>query len=190
MTHSFAGLTGLVLHPSTEVRAQIIQRLERFGIRAEGRWPELSDADASVDLLIVDIDRAEDGQFPWPPQAAPMPVLGLIGSETPGRLEWAIRQGLDAFLPIGATASLYSALVLGFARHTERQDARRKDAEVARRLTLRLDLLRAVFAIMQSEDIDEAQALKKLRAFAMVERIALEDAAALYLERPAHRGNA
>lgn len=190
MTYSFVGKTGVVLHPSAEMREQLVRRLATYGIRAQGRWPDLAPDDTAADLLVVDLDRAEDGQFPWPPQAAPMPVLGLIGSETPGRLEWAIRQGLDAFLPIGATANLYSALVLGFARHDERCETRRREAESARRASLRLDLLRAVLSIMQAERIDEVRALKKLRAFAMVERVALEDAATLYLSSPAKRGKA
>ena len=190
MTYSFVGKTGIVLHPSAEMRDQLVRRLASYGIRAQGRWPGLEPGDREADLLVIDLDRAEDSQFPWPPQAAPMPVLGLIGSETPGRLQWAIRQGLDAFLPTGAMANLYSALVLGFARHAERCEARRREAEVSRRASLRLELLRAVVAIMQDEGIDEARALKKLRAFAMVERVALEDAASLYLSRPAKRGKA
>lgn len=190
MIHSFVGKTGIVLHPSAEIRDQLVRRLASLGVRAEGRWPALAPGDAEADLLVVDLDRAEDGQFPWAPQAAPMPVLGLIGSETPGRLQWAIRQGLDAFLPIGATANLYSALVLGFARHAERREARGREAETTRRASLRLDLLRAICAIMRTEGIDEARALKKLRAFAMVERVALEDAAGLYLAGAAKRKKA
>ncbi|WP_373050514.1 ANTAR domain-containing response regulator [Thalassovita aquimarina] len=190
MTYSFAGMKALVLHPSAEVRDGLEQRLATFGVRAEGRWPELVPGDESADLLVVDIDRGENGQFPWGGGAAPMPVVGLIGSETPGRLQWAIDQGLDAFLPQGATAKLYSALVLGFARHAERAEIRRREAEAGRRATLRLELVQAVIAVMRDEGIGEAQALKQLRAFAMVERVALEDAARLYLSDVTKRGQA
>ncbi|QFT45404.1 ANTAR domain protein [Roseivivax sp. THAF40] len=177
MTYSFAGMQACVLHPSTEVRERVALRLSSLGIRTEGRWPALLPEDAAVDLLVVDIDRGEDGQFPWPSGEAPMPVVGLVGSETPGRLQWALRQDVDAFLPIGATATLFSALVIATARHAERAERRRATAEADRRNGLRLEVIRAVLVIMRREDIDEAAALKRLRAFAMVEQLPLEDAA-------------
>ena len=80
MTYSFAGKYALVLHPSAEMRDQLVRRLGTLGIKAEGRWPALEEADVRADLLVLDLDRAEDGQFPWSPQSAPMPILGLIGS--------------------------------------------------------------------------------------------------------------
>lgn len=181
MTYSFSGMNARVLHPSAELRARIEGRLSSLGLTAEGRWPGLHASDHNVDLLLVDIDRGEDGQFPWAPGDAPMPIVGLLGSETPGRLQWAIHRGVDAFLPSGATANLFSALVIAFARHAERAEQRRYAAETDRRNGLRLELVRAVQAIMQAEGIDDAAALKRLRAYAMVERLALEDAAVLYL---------
>lgn len=48
---------------------------------------------------------------------------------------------------------------------------------------MRLEVVRAVTAIMREEDLDEARALKKLRAFAMIERLTLEDAALRLLTR-------
>ncbi|MGR3494026.1 ANTAR domain-containing protein [Citreimonas sp.] len=177
MTYSFAGLQACVLHPSSEIRERVSLRLASLGVRAEGRWPTLTPEDSAADLLVIDIDRGEDGQFPWQPGAAPMPVVGLVGSETPGRLQWAIGQDVDAFLPLGVTANLFSALVIASARRAERDARRRGAAEADRRNGLRLDVIRAVTVIMRSEDIDEAAALKRLRAFAMVERLPLEDAA-------------
>lgn len=181
MTYSFAGHHARVLHPSAEMRARLVRRLASLGIRAEDRWPALDDQDAAADLLVIDIDRGESGQFPWAPGAAPMPVVGLVGSETPGRLQWAIEQGVDALLPIGATANLFSALVIASARHAERVERQRAEAEASRRNGMRLELIRAVNALMQAEGIGDAAALKRLRALAMVERLPLEDAARRYL---------
>lgn len=113
-----------------------------------------------------------------------MPVLGLIRSEAPGRLQWAILQGLDAFLPIGATANPNLALLLGFACVAKRAEARRREAVGTRRVSVRLELLHVVLAIIRGEDIDEPRALKELPAYAMTKCLALEDAAALYLSRP------
>ena len=94
----------------------------RVGIAATHCWPEVSHlADlAAFNVVLVDADMGYDGQFPWQPGAAPMPVVALIGSEAPGRIAWAMSQGADAHLlkPIGS-AGLYSALVIAchsFAR--------------------------------------------------------------------------
>ncbi len=181
MTYSFAGRQARVLHPSAEMRDRLVRRLASLGIRAEGRWPALDPQDTSADLLVIDIDRGESGQFPWAAGAAPMPVVGLVGSETPGRLQWAIDQGVDALLPTGAMANLFSALVYASARHAERTERQRTEAEASRRNGMRLDLIRAVIALMQAEGIGDAAALKRLRALAMVERLPLEDAAQRYL---------
>jgi len=181
MTYSFVGQQARVLHPSADMRAALMRRLASLGVQAEERWPALEPGDADAHMLICDIDRGESGQFPWQPGSAPMPVVGLVGSETPGRLQWAIDQGVDAFLPVGATANLFSTLVIAFARHAERGAQRQVQAETARRNGLRLPLIRAVNAIMQAEDVDDAGALKRLRAFAMAERLPLEDAAGRYL---------
>jgi len=183
MTHSFAGMQARVLHPGREVRERVERRLASLGVAAEGRWPALEPGDDAADFLVIDIDRGESGQFPWSPGAAPMPVVGLIGSETPGRLQWAIAQGVDAYLPIGATANLFSALVIAFARHADRAGQNRDQAEIIRRNGLRLDLIRAVNSITRTEAVSDAAALKRLRAYAMVERLALEDAAVLYLSQ-------
>jgi hypothetical protein len=86
-------------------------------------------------------------------------------------------------LPIGATANLFSALVIAFARHAERAGQDRNEAEIIRRNGLRLDLIRAVNSIARTEAVSDTTALKRLRAYAMVERLALEDAAVLYLSQ-------
>ena len=44
----------------------------------------------AADFLFFDADLGHDAQFPWAPGAAPMPPIALIGSEAPGRIEWAL----------------------------------------------------------------------------------------------------
>ncbi|PWR04319.1 transcriptional antiterminator [Meridianimarinicoccus roseus] len=185
LTHNFTGMTAAILHPSADVRAAIVRRLDVLGVAAEGRWPALEEEDRHAGLAIVDIDRAEDSQFPWEAGHAPMPVVGLIGSESPGRLGWAIEFGIDAFLPLGALGNLYSALVIAFAQQHRRKATTDREADLARRAAMRLDVVRAVLRLMTESGIDEATALKKLRAFAMVERLPLEDAARRYLDTAA-----
>jgi len=180
--HTFAGRRALILHRSGEVRGRVADRLGILGVGAEGRWPALAPEDASADLLIVDVDQGHDGQFPWATGHAPMPSVALVGSESPGRLAWALEQRLDAFLPLTALGHMYSALVLATATFERRVEVARREAETARRAGQRLTLIRAVLQVMRDEEIDEAAALQRLRALAMVERVAVEDAAALLLD--------
>ncbi|MCR9086987.1 MAG: hypothetical protein NXH97_09615 [Rhodobacteraceae bacterium] len=189
--HNFSGRTAIVLHRSEEIGQRIKARCDRLGVRALVCTGDLSASLAeTADMLILDIDTADDGMLPWPNGAAPVPVIGLVGSESPGRLAWALRQELDAFLPLSALGNLFSALVVGHEVFARKSETRARAAELARRSSGRLDVIRAVLALME-EGRDEALALKKLRAMAMVEQISLEDAARrLLAKRRAIRGGA
>ena len=186
--HNFAGLTAIVLHRSAEPMRIVVERCDRLGIRALARTGDLDAATAAkVDMVILDIDTGHDGQLPWPAGQAPVPLIGLVGSESPGRLAWALGQGVDAYLPISALGNLFSALVIAHETFAQKAQQSVHEREVARQRVGRLDVIRAVLLLMP-ECGDEALALKQLRAMAMVEQIPLEDAAALLLaERQASR---
>jgi AmiR/NasT family two-component response regulator len=185
---NFAGKTATLLHPAKAIPGDLSARLAALGVAAHHRWPTLQEGERLPDLLFVDVDTGHDEQFPWPTGCAPMPAIGLVLSESPGRLSWALRQRLDAFLPQAALGGVYSALVVAAARFAERQREAMREAEVARRASLRHQVIRAVVRIMRSEGIDEFAALRRLRALAMVERLALEDAACLFLKEGAAAG--
>jgi AmiR/NasT family two-component response regulator len=175
--HNFSGQTALVLHRSPEIGQRIKDRCDRLGVRALVCNDDL-DADAArgTDTLIVDIDTADDGMLPWPRAEAPMPLIGLIGSESPGRLAWALAQEMDAFIPVSGLGNLFSAMVIAHEVFAQKAERRAREAELARRGNGRLDVIRAVLMLMEGGR-DEALALKQLRTMAMVEQISLEDAA-------------
>lgn len=183
---NFTGCRALVLHPAETVRAELIARLAALGVEATAEWPE-SDAVAAADFVFVDVDMGHDDQLPWAPGTAPVPLVGLIRSESPGRIAWALGQNCDAFLSQTALALVFSTLVIARAKATERLNALRREAELARRAGLRDVLVSAVIEIMAAEGVDVLAALKRLRALAMIERIPLEDAAAQYLGAAAPR---
>ena len=188
LTHHFSDRRAVVLHRSFDIRQQLADRLSVLGVRVEGRGEALGRSDIDADFLILDIDQAHDDQLIWERGHAPMPTIALVGSESPGRLSWALEREVDAFLPLTASAKIYSALVIAQAQFDQKQERRRREAETARRAGKRLELVRAVLRLMEEEGVDETVALKQLRAFAMVERIPLEDAAVLYLsEQPLRR---
>ncbi|TCM87098.1 transcriptional antiterminator [Rhodovulum steppense] len=183
---NFAGRSAVVLHPAETVRTELAARLAALGVSVAADWPASGAVDRA-DFLFVDVDMGHDDQIPWEPGTAPIPLIGLVRSESPGRLSWALGQNCDAFLSQAALGLVYSTLVIAAAKSAERLRVRRREEEAARRAGMRDVLVRAVLAIMQAEDVEELAALRQLRAFAMVERIALEDAAALYLNDPRPR---
>lgn len=151
-------------------------------MEASGHWPGWDADEPRAGFLFVDIDMGHDGLMPWPAGAAPIPTVGLIRSESPGRLGWAPEHRFDAFLPQAGLGLVFSSLVIASANCALRRRNAAREAEVARRSGQRHLLVRAVVTIMQRDGVDELAALKRLRAFAMVERVALEDAAALLLK--------
>lgn len=174
---NFAGQRAVVLHPAATVRDQIVARLKALGLQAGGAWPPAPGDIAAAQVLLVDIDTGHDDLFPWETAMAPIPVVGLVRSEAPGRLTWALRQDFDAFLPLAATSAIYSTLVIAAARCADRQERAARERDLARRTQLRPLLVRAVLTLMEREGLDEAGALGLLRRRAMEDRETLEDAA-------------
>lgn len=188
--HNFAGRTALVLHRSPEIGQRIKDRCDRLGVRARVRNEDPgAGAARAADIVILDIDTADDGMLPWPRAAAPMPLIGLIGSESPGRLAWALAQEVDAFIPLSGLGHLFSAMVIAHDVFAQKAERRAREAELARRGTGRLDVIRAVLVLMEGGR-DEALALKQLRTMAMVEQISLEDAAIRLLTERRKAGGA
>ncbi|MCQ4628933.1 AmiR/NasT family two-component response regulator [Shinella sp. BE166] len=162
-------------HPSVDA---LKRQLEMLHIRVTVVWPQIDEADVASDIVFFDADMGHDGQFPWPPGFAPMPMIALIGSEAPGRIEWALAQGSNAHLlkPIGSTGA-YSALLIA----THAYQVARSQAEDIRALEDRLRqrpiVVRAILRLIQQERLDEAGAWKRLRKIAMDWGMTIEETA-------------
>lgn len=162
-------------HPSVDA---LRRQLDLLQIRVTVAWPQFDEADVGANVTFFDADMGHDGQFPWPKGFAPMPMIALIGSEAPGRIEWALDQGSNAHLlkPLGSTGA-YSALLI--AAHAYEQ-ARAQAADIRAledRLRQRPIVVRCILHLLQNEGGDEAQAWKRLRSVAMDWGMTIEDAA-------------
>ncbi|TIP31046.1 MAG: transcriptional antiterminator, partial [Mesorhizobium sp.] len=138
--------------------------------------PQLPAEALAADFVFFDADLGFDEQFPWQPGEAPMPLVALIGSEAPGRIEWALSQKADAQLlkPVG-NAGVYSALLI--ARQSFEAGKRLADeiASLRQRVGERQTIVRAVAALSKGSDDDRAYA--QLRSLAMSWQISVEEAA-------------
>ena len=162
-------------HPSVDA---LRRQLELLQIHVTLCWPYLDESLVQADVIFFDADMGHDGQFPWPRGFAPMPMIALIGSEAPGRIEWALDQGSNAHLlkPISSTGA-YSALLIA-AHAYEQVRAQADNIRVLEdRLRQRPIVVRAILHLLQNEGGGEAAAWKRLRSVAMDWGMTIEDAA-------------
>ena len=171
------GARALILHrPHVTVQA-LARQLSAIGLTHEAHWPDLPASALGADFVFFDLDMGHDEQFPWRPGQAPMPTVALIGSEAPGRVEWALRMGADAQLlkPVG-DSGVYSALLIARTAFEARRAMAAEIEGLRSRLAERQTVVRAVTLLTAGGD-DEA-AYAELRRLAMGWRITIEEAAA------------
>ncbi len=174
---NLGGARAFVLHrPHATVNA-ILRQLSAIGLTAGECWPELPAEVLAADFVFFDADLGFDEQFPWVPGAAPMPTIALIGSEAPGRIEWALSHNADAQLlkPVG-NAGVYSALLIARQSFEARRRLAGEIAALQARVAERQTIVRAV-AALSAQGIDDERAYGQLRSLAMSWQISVEEAA-------------
>jgi AmiR/NasT family two-component response regulator len=162
-------------HPSVDA---LRRQLELLHIKVTVTWPRIDADDTGYDVVFFDADMGHEGQFPWPDGFAPMPLIALIGSEAPGRIEWALAQGSNAHLlkPIGSTGAYSALLIAAYAYQFGRNQAGDIRA-LEDRLRQRPLVVRAILKLMQEERLDEANAWKRMRKMAMSLGMTIEETA-------------
>ncbi|MGB3537002.1 MAG: ANTAR domain-containing protein [Mesorhizobium sp.] len=174
---NLGGAKAFVLHrPHPTVQA-ITRQLAAIGLDAVDCWPELPAEALAAEFVFFDVDLGFDEQFPWQPGDAPMPLIALIGSEAPGRIEWALSHNADAQLlkPVG-NAGVYSALLIARQAFEERRRLADEIASLETRVAERQTIVRAVTAL-SAQGFDDERAYAQLRSLAMSWQISLEEAA-------------
>ena len=174
---NLGGAKAVILHRPHATVAIIARQLAAIGLVAQDHWPELPADALATDFVFFDVDLGFDQQFPWRPGEAPMPIIALIGSEAPGRIEWALSHKADAQMvkPIG-NAGVYSALLIARQSFEARQRQAAEIASLQARVAERQTIVRAVAALSAS-GVDDALAYDRLRSLAMSWQIPIEDAA-------------
>ncbi|MCM2503766.1 ANTAR domain-containing protein [Aureimonas altamirensis] len=179
---NLGGSRAVVLHRPHAAIEGLARQLAAIGLDVEMAWPDLPPSASGADFLFFDVDHGFDEQFPWRPGEAPMPLVALIGSEAPGRIEWGLSQRADAQLmkPVGA-AGAYAALLIARRAFDDRQRLEREIASLRERVLERQSIVRAVVAL-SAAGIGEEQAYAQLRALAMNWQVTMEAAARRVIE--------
>lgn len=171
------GAKTFVLHRPHANLTAIMRQLSAIGLSVTDCWPELPPEALGADFVFFDVDLGFDEQFPWTPGEAPMPIIALIGSEAPGRIEWALSHNADAQLlkPVG-NSGVYSALLIARQSFAARRQLADEIAALQARVAERQTIVRAV-AALSSQGVDDERAYAQLRSLAMGWQVNLEEAA-------------
>ncbi len=174
---NLGGARAVILHRPHDTVVALMRQLQAIGLVATQAWPELGPEAMGADFVFFDADMGHDGQFPWAAGQSPMPMIALIGSEAPGRIEWALSVGAHAQLlkPVGDNGA-YSALLIARDGFDAERALSTEIADLRRRLDERRTVVRAVTALMR-RGMDEDAAYAQLRRMAMDWRVSFEDAA-------------
>lgn len=174
---NLGGAEAAILHrPHPNVQA-LSRQLAAIGLTISEHWPELGSSALAADYTFFDADMGYDAQFPWAPSTAPMPTIALIGSEAPGRIEWALAQGADAQLlkPVG-DQGVFSALLIARNGFEAKRSLAAEVEDLRGRLAERQTVVRAV-ALLAVRGRSDDEAYAHLRQIAMAWRVTIEQAA-------------
>ena len=175
-----AGLEGaraIVLHPAHDRLQILLRQLRAIGLEVETAWPTLPASAITADFILYDTDAGHDAQFPWASGQSPMPMIALVGSEAPGRIEWASKTGADALLVKPLAASGVFASLLMARQSFERRKALLAEIGALRdRLSARQTIVQAVTLLAKKTGSEET-AYDDLRQLAMAWKMTMEDAA-------------
>jgi len=180
---NFRGQHALVLHPSDRNCKAIVEQLERLGVVVQVQWPAEAITAEGVDVLFLDSDLGFDELFSWKAGDAVAPIIAVLGSEAPGRIEWTLSHEPSAYLlkPIGSTG-VFSALSIAFHNFA----LKRMRVETLRRLEERSQfhglILRAAAILMKRHDIDDTEALHLMRMESMRRRLSLAAVSSLIVD--------
>lgn len=177
-TPDLGGAQAIILHRPHPTVLALTRQLTAIGLRVSQAWPELGPEVLAADYVFFDADMGHDGMFPWDPGQSSIPMIALIGSEAPGRIEWSLKAGAHAQLlkPVGDNGA-YSALLIARDAFDAQRALSAEIADLRRRLDDRQTVVRAV-TLLAARGKSEIDAYAQLRQMAMAWRISFEDAAA------------
>jgi len=164
----------MVMRDEREI--SIVRRqLSRLGMTISEHDPAEPPPNQAVDVILMDADAIpirSDQATLW---KGNVPIIALIGTETPSRLKWLLDLRPASFLikPL-RSAGLYTALVVAFDSAQRRVDDAAHIEKLEDRIRSRRFVFTAVLQIMRSHDMSETDAFSLIRQTAMRHRTTIE----------------
>jgi len=166
----------LILHPEDHSRRNLVVALEKLEIQSSVTWPAISHDIQPFQVVFFDVDRGHDEQFDWAKGKSPVPMIALVGSEAPGRIEWAMSHGASAYLlkPV-QSAGVFSALTIAFQQHAIQREQAEHIDKLSMRLQARPFVLKVVLDEMLNGNIDDDAAFRRIRTKSMQCQMSVEE---------------
>ena len=156
------------------------RQLNRLGMAVTEHDPaEVPPAAGTIDVIVMDTDSIpikSDVALAW---KTGVPIIALIGTETPSRLKWLLDLQPASFLikPL-RSAGLYTALVVAFDTAQRRIDEAAHLEKLEDRIRSRRIVFAAVLQIMRGHGLSEPDAFTLIRKTAMRHRTTVEQLSA------------
>jgi AmiR/NasT family two-component response regulator len=173
---SVRGRRALMLMRDERDISIVRRQLGRLGMTISEHDPaEPPPPHQTVDVVLMDTDTIpikSDQATVW---KGNVPVIALIGTETPSRLKWLLDLRPASFLikPL-RSAGLYTALVVAFDSAQRRVDEAAHIEKLEDRIRSRRVVFAAVLQIMRSHGMSETDAFTLIRQTAMRHRTTIE----------------
>jgi AmiR/NasT family two-component response regulator len=156
------------------------RQLGRLGMSVAEADPESAEVtDTGIDVIVLDADSIPIKPDSAPPLKTSVPVIALIGTETPSRLKWLLDLQPASFLikPL-RSAGLYTALVVAFDRAQRRSEGAAYVEKLEDRIRARRVVFGAVLQLMRNHSLCEDDAFTLIRQTAMRHRTTVEQLSA------------
>ena len=169
----------LIMRDEREI--SIVRRqLNRLGMSVAEVDPEQGlDSKVSADVIVLDADGMPIRSDVAPALKTNVPVIALIGTETPSRLKWLLDLRPASFLikPL-RSAGLYTALVVAFDCAQRRSEEAAHIEKLEDRVRARRVVFAAVLQLMRVHGLSEEEAFALIRQTAMRFRTTIEQLSA------------
>lgn len=164
----------LIMRDEREI--SIVRRqLNRLGMTVTETDPDQPiDPKIAVDVIVLDADSISIKSDATSAKAN-VPLIALIGTETPSRLKWLLELRPASFLikPL-RSAGLYTALVVAFDCAQRRSEESARIEKLEDRIRSRRIVFAAVLRLMRGHALSEEDAFNLIRQTAMRHRTTIE----------------
>ena len=164
----------MVMRDEREI--SIVRRqLSRLGMTISEHDPAEPPPIPPSDVILLDADSIpikSDHATLW---KGSVPIIAVIGTETPSRLKWLLDLRPATFLvkPL-RSAGLYTALVIAFDSAQRRVEHAAHIEKLEDRIRSRRVVFAAILQVMRGHDMSETEAFALIRQTAMRHRTTIE----------------
>jgi AmiR/NasT family two-component response regulator len=173
---SVRGRRALTLMRDERDLSIVRRQLNRLGMSVAERDPAAPPpTDQTFDVIVLDADSVPIKSDPTVTWKLNIPIIALIGTETPSRLKWLLDLQPASFLikPL-RSAGLYTALVVAFDAAQRRIEEAAYVAKLEDRIRSRRVVFAAVLQVMRAHALSEEEAFALIRETAMRHRTTIE----------------